>query len=167
MLMFTLSTSIDKLPPFISNTLWSSVSYILINRIVTPPFSYLRGCPRVNCWKLEKWRKVQILKGYKKRGEMSFSDGVMKHFITTFLRVCSSSDIINLTLCGSRTLWKKNCNTAVFKQARQTFAHSKHFVAKCLCMQIGDHFCFDESKRTSSVWRSAVVYIVFQFLTAL
>lgn len=88
------------------------------------------------------------LKGYKKRGEVSFSHRVMKHFITAFLWLCSSSDIINLTLCESKTLWK-NCNTAVFKETLQTFAHSKCFVAKCLCMQILDQFCFDERKRTS------------------
>ncbi len=96
---------------------------------------------------------------------MSFSHGVMKHFITAFLWLCSSSDIINLTLCESKTLWK-NCNTAVFKQTPQTFAHSRHFVAKCLCMQIWDQFCSDERKRTSSVWRSAVcLHFVLLFIS--
>jgi len=65
---------------------------------------HLRWCPRVKCW---NWGRFGHLKGYKKRGEVSFSHGVMKHFIRAFLQLCSTSDIINLALYESKTPWKK------------------------------------------------------------
>lgn len=81
------------------------------------------------------------LRSSMQRGEVSFSHRVMEHFITAFFWLGSSSDIINPTLCESKSLWR-NCNTAVFQQKPQTITHSKHFVAKRLCMQIWDQFRF-------------------------
>lgn len=81
------------------------------------------------------------LRSSMRRGEVSFSHRVMEHFITAFFWLGSSSDIINPALCESKSLWR-NCNTAVFQQKPQTITHSKHFVAKRLCMQIWDQFRF-------------------------
>lgn len=76
-----------------------------------------------------------------RRGEVSSSHRVMMHFITAFFW-------LQLLWHYQPHAWwkqisvKKNCNTAVFKQKPQTFPHSKHFVAKCLCVQILDQLCF-------------------------
>lgn len=99
----------------------------------TVVFFPLKGCSRVNCLKCERRKGMEIWR-VTRRVEMSFSHGVMKHFITDLLWLCISSDIINLTLCESKTLWK-NRNTAVLK-------HSNQFVAKCRCMLIRDQFSF-------------------------
>lgn len=111
--------------PFSSRAL--SGLLLLLNRAVIQLFSYLRGCTRVNGWN----GKDGDLKGYKKRGEVSFSHRVMKHFITAFFWLCSSSDIINFALCDRKTLWK-NSNTAVFKQMPQTLIHPQAFCSQII-----------------------------------
>lgn len=115
-----------SLSPALSGLLWHR------SRTVIQLFSYLRGYPRVNGWN----GKDGDLKGYKKRGEVSFSHGVMKHFITAFFPppdsaaplTLSTSHFVTAKLCERRK--KKTCNTAVFKQTPQTLVFSQHFVTK-------------------------------------
>lgn len=122
-----LCISIDNVPhPPLSQSglLW------LQNKILIQLFSYLRGCSRVNCWKWKRWANIEIwqercplVTGLWSILSKLFSDSAAPMTLST-------SHFVKAKLC------EKKCNTAVFKQTPQTFAHSKHFVAKCLCMQI-------------------------------
>lgn len=67
----------------------------------------------------------------------------MRYLITAFFWLCSSSDIINPTLCENKYPWKKmQYSNLQTKASDISHAHSKHFVAKLLLMAIWDQFCF-------------------------
>lgn len=138
---FDLCTSRDNASPFISSTPWSGLlwlqKYEMIPTVFLPQM-VLKG----KLLEMGKVGKDGDLKGYKKRGEVSFSHGVMKHFITAFLWLRSSSDIINLTLCESKTLWKKLQHCSLQTSASNICTSRAFCSPECLCMRIWDQFRF-------------------------
>lgn len=110
-------------------------------------FSYLKWCSRVNSWKWERWGKMEIWRVTRREVRCPLVTGlwsILSQLFSDFAAplTLSTSHFVKAKLC------EKNCNTAVFKRAPQTFAHPEHFVAlNVFVCESGINSGFDE-KRT-------------------